>query len=138
MTNTEAIMGFVHLVVSADGEVKAKELELINKMLLVEKLSAKNAQDLLLPFKTIDKELVFANSIKGFKKSDKASQIKFIAWLCVIANADGFMDQEEWGVIYRIYHKELGLQTNEVMDKQKEINRDILNKSVSFGIKVND
>jgi len=39
----------------------------------------------------------------------------------VIANADGFMDKSEWHFIYNLYHRELSLQLDEVMKKQKEL-----------------
>jgi len=139
MVRADTILGLVHLVANADGEVKEKELELVNKMIQVESLSDKDASILLSKFKDKDSGKLFDDCIKDLKKADRVTQINFLAWLCVIANADGFMDQEEWALIYRVYHKELNLETNEVMNRQKEINRSILNKSnVSFGIKVND
>lgn len=139
MVRAETILGLVHLVVNADGEVKEKELELVNKMIQVESLSDKDASVLLNKFKDKDTSKLFDDCIKDLKKTDKVTQINFLAWLCVIANADGFMDQEEWALIYRVYHKELNLETNEVMNRQKEINKTILNKNnVSFGIKVNN
>lgn len=139
MVRADTILGLVHLVANADGEVKEKELELVNKMIQVESLSDKDASSLLSKFKDKDSGKLFDDCIKDLKKADRLTQINFLAWLCVIANADGFMDQEEWALIYRVYHKELNLETNEVMNRQKEINRSILNKSnVSFGIKVND
>lgn len=139
MVRAETILGLVHLVVNADGEVKDKELELVNKMIQVESLSHKDASVLLSQFKDKDTSKLFDDCIKDLKKADRVTQINFLAWLCVIANADGFMDQEEWALIYRVYHKELNLETNEVMNRQKDINKTILNKNnVSFGIKVNN
>lgn len=139
MVRADTILGLVHLVANADGEVKEKELELVNKMIQVESLSDKDASILLSKFKDKDSGKLLDDCIKDLKKTDKLTQINFLAWLCVIANADGFMDQEEWALIYKVYHKELNLETNEVMNRQKEINRSILNKNnVSFGIKVND
>lgn len=139
MVRAETILGLVHLVVNADGEVKEKELELVNRMIHVESLSDKDASDLLNKFKGKDAAKLLDDCIRDLRKTDKVTQINFLAWLCVIANADGFMDQEEWSLIYRVYHKELNLETNEVMNRQKEINKTILNKNnVSFGIKVND
>jgi hypothetical protein len=41
----------------------------------------------------------------------------------VLANADGFMDRNEWQLIYQIYHKELALPLSEIFTVQKELNR---------------
>jgi hypothetical protein len=39
-----------------------------------------------------------------------------------MANADGFMDKSEWQFIYKIYHKELHLPLDDIMEVQKELN----------------
>ena len=46
-----------------------------------------------------------------------------MAWLCVVANADGFMDKAEWHFIYDIYHKSLNLPLDEIMVVQKQLNQ---------------
>jgi len=51
--------------------------------------------------------------------------------MCVVANADGFMDRAEWQLIYKIYHKELGLPLNEIFSVQKELNKLIWGTSMS-------
>jgi uncharacterized tellurite resistance protein B-like protein len=54
---------------------------------------------------------------------DRNLQIRIVAWLCVVANGDGFMDKTEWQLIYTIYHKELNLPLEEIFKVQKELNR---------------
>ena len=59
--------------------------------------------------------------------------------MCVIANSDGFMDKEEWILIYKIYHTELKLSLDEVLKIQKELNMLVHGRSFgSLGVKVND
>jgi hypothetical protein len=50
----------------------------------------------------------------------------------VIANADGFMDKTEWQFIYKVYHKELGLNLDEIMKTQKELIALTLKKPAMF------
>ncbi len=64
-----------------------------------------------------------AEGIQGLKKLNVQTQIRCIAWLCVIANADGFMDREEWALIYKIYQTELNLKLDDVMNIQKSLNK---------------
>src|SRR5258706_15962227 len=86
-----------------------------------------------------DATQLLAASIGALKKLDRKQQIRCIAWMCVIANSDGFMDKEEWSLIYKIYNGELGLTLNEIMETQKELNKSLFGSSFqSFGIKVND
>ena len=57
--------------------------------------------------------------------NDHRFGIRCIAWLCVLANADGFMDRAEWQFIYKIYHRELQLPLDVIMGVQKELMRKI-------------
>jgi hypothetical protein len=68
--------------------------------------------------------------LHGIRKLEQLQQIRIIAWLCVIANADGFMDRAEWQLIYTIYHKELDLPLSEIFAVQKELNRLIWEKNL--------
>jgi hypothetical protein len=69
--------------------------------------------------------------ITSMRMLTREEQIQCIAWLCVIANADGFMDKTEWQVIYRIYYKEHQLPLDEIMQMQKTLNRLLLRKHFS-------
>ena len=62
-------------------------------------------------------------SLSDLRKLSKEQQIRCIAWMCVIANADGFMDRKEWQFIYKIYHKELNISLDEIMKVQNELIR---------------
>ena len=87
--------------------------------------------------KAKDKTALQLECIAGLRKLDSKLQIRCIAWLCVIANADGFMDKEEWILIYRLYHTELKLSLDDVFKTQKELNMIIHGRSShSFGVKV--
>jgi hypothetical protein len=80
---------------------------------------------------------IYNECLVGLKKLNAIQQIRSIAWLCVIANSDGFMDKEEWILIYKIYHTELKLSLDEIMKTQKELNKIIHGKSFqSLGVRV--
>jgi uncharacterized tellurite resistance protein B-like protein len=126
-------------VVYADGNVNEKEVSLGKKMMNMEGLEEKYFEETLEALKSKDKNSIFTQCIAGLKKMDKKAQIKCIAWLCVIANGDGFMDKEEWTLIYKIYNTELGLSLPEIMEAQKELNKILFGSSFqSMGVKVND
>ena len=50
--------------------------------------------------------------------------------MCVLANSDGFMDKAEWQFIYKIYHKELNLPLDSIMEVQKELAKHTRDNSV--------
>jgi hypothetical protein len=73
--------------------------------------------------KSKDKSVLYTDALLELKKLEMKDQIRIIAWMCVVANADGFMDKNEWQLIYKIYHKELALVLSEIFSVQKELNR---------------
>lgn len=131
------ISSLYFLLVHADGKVSEKEILRGQQMMLAEEIDE-------VKFNLISERLKFRNHndilsecILSLKKLDLKSQIRCIAWLCVIANADGFMDKKEWMLIYRIYQSELNLSLDDIMAVQRDLNKVIHGKSFfSLGVAV--
>lgn len=131
------ISGLYYLLIGADGQVNEKELLLGKMMAAAEGLEEAKFISTIEKFKSVDKTLLYNNCLAGLRKLDKERQIRCVAWLCVIANADGFMDKQEWVFIYKIYHNELHVSLDDVMKTQRELNKILHGKDFwSFGVKV--
>jgi uncharacterized tellurite resistance protein B-like protein len=130
MNYNSVIMNLYFLLVYTDGGVNQKEIAAANEMIQAEGISTDefNVQMQLLQSK--DRNQLYSECLLGLRKLDQAQQIRIVAWLCVIANADGFMDRAEWQLIYTIYHKELDLPLSEIFAVQKELNRLIWEKNL--------
>jgi len=111
------------LLTYADGEVHKKEVEMGEKMLWHESINSNNFDEDVKFLITQDRDKILDECITELKSFDKNDQINCLAWMCLIANADGFMDKNEWQLIYNFYHKHLGLELNEVMKRQKELHQ---------------
>ncbi|MEM7108114.1 MAG: TerB family tellurite resistance protein [Bacteroidota bacterium] len=125
MMKTESmntIVELFYLVVIADGTVDPKELALGKRMARLEGFDANRFEDEMVQLIENPKD-VYVNCILGLKKLSKESQINFLAWMCLIANADGFMHNAEWDLIYKIYHKELKLDRQAILDHQFKLNQ---------------
>ena len=132
------LINLYYLVIYADGKVNDKEVVLGKQMARTEGMDEGAFSKTLGDLKSKDPNSLYTESIAALKKLDSKTQVRCIAWLCVIANGDGFMDKEEWTFIYKIYHTDLGLQLNEVMETQKELNQIIYGKAFqSIGVRVN-
>lgn len=137
MDYRETITGLYYLLICADGTVNEKELLLGKKMIVAEGFDEQKFEASVNNFKTKDKTLLYNDCVDGLKKLDKQKQIRCISWMCVIANSDGFMDKEEWVLIYKIYNAELGLSLDDIMKTQKELNKILHGKEfLSFGVKM--
>lgn len=112
-----------YILIFADGHVNDHERASGKWLAKVEGIDFEEFSVQLELLKSRDASVLLTDSIKALKKLSRNEQIRIIAWLCVIANGDGFMDRSEWQTIYRIYHKELNLPLEEIFKVQKEINR---------------
>jgi uncharacterized tellurite resistance protein B-like protein len=117
------------LLIYADGTVHDREIYTAKHMVKAEAMhEVQFIADLEL-LKSKDKEILFSECMEAMKKLEHNLQIRMVAWLCVIANADGFMDRAEWQLIYRIYHKEISLPLHDIFEVQKELNKIIWEQS---------
>jgi uncharacterized tellurite resistance protein B-like protein len=111
------------LLIHADGIVNDKELASARQMMRIEELHEEEFDVQVKLLKTRSTNTVYFESITALRKLDKKQQIRIVAWLCVVANADGFMDRTEWQLIYKIYHRELQLPLNDIFTEQRRLNK---------------
>jgi uncharacterized tellurite resistance protein B-like protein len=123
MNYNSIITNLFYMLVNADGKINEKEIALGEQMISSEGIRVGEFNFQMDAAKKKNKSVLLTESIMGLKSLVRQRQIRVIAWLCVVANADGFMDRTEWQFIYNIYHKELALPLDEIMKVQKELSR---------------
>jgi len=121
MNHKPTLIKLYHLLINADGHVNEKEVTTGKQMTKVEGINEFEFDHLIDSLKKRNPRIVYSECVEELKKLNPAMQVRCIAWLSVIANADGFMDRTEWHFIYQLYHKELSLRLDDVMKKQKEL-----------------
>jgi uncharacterized tellurite resistance protein B-like protein len=122
MNYKAAVTQLYFLLIHTDGKVNQGEIALGKKMIEAESISEPEFTSKLELFRGMDAATVYKQCIANLRTLQTKQQIRCIAWLCVMANADGFMDKSEWQFIYKIYHKELHLPLDDIMEVQKELN----------------
>ncbi len=121
MNHKPTLIKLYHLLVSADGKINEKELVAGKQMIKAEGINEFEFDRIMASLQNRYANVVYSECLEELKKFGRETQIRCMAWLSLIANADGFMDKNEWHFIYNLYHKELSLQLDEVMKKQKEL-----------------
>jgi uncharacterized tellurite resistance protein B-like protein len=111
------------ILIYADGKVNEHELATGRHIVKTESLKEEEFRVQIEMLKSLQPNIILADCIQGLKKLSRKQQIRIVAWLCVVANGDGFMDKAEWELIYRIYNKELNLPLEEIFKVQKELTR---------------
>ena len=112
-----------HLMVRVDNSINEKELTIGKQMISIEGFSEVEFNNQLEKLKKAEPGFVYNDCVKDIKRLERVQQIRCIAWMCVIANADGFMDKTEWQFIYKIYHRELQIPLDDIMKVQNELIR---------------
>ncbi len=111
------------MLIYSDGKVNHGEVSLGKKMIQAEGIGELEFNNQLESLKGREISAIYKECLADLKRLKPELQIRCIAWMCVLANSDGFMDRAEWQFIYKIYHKELHLPLDEIMELQKELNR---------------
>ena len=111
------------ILIYADGKVNDHELISGRQIVNAEKIAEEEFNVQMVLLKSKDPAALLIECIKELKKLNRRDQIRIIAWLCVVANGDGYMDKAEWQLIYKIYNKELSLPLEEIFVVQKELSR---------------
>ena len=131
MTYKTILTQLYFILINADGHVNEHEWSSGKNLVAAEGLEEGEFRIQLELLKSESRPLLLEECIKSLKKLDRNRQIRMIAWLCVVANGDGFMDRSEWQLIYKIYHKELHLPLEEIFKVQKELNRQSREKTLA-------
>lgn len=120
------------LIVYADNFVHDREIFLAKNLSLM----AGFESDLADGFKSLtayDRYQLLEESIAELKTLPKEIQTQMVAQLCIVANADGFMDKDEWQLIYNIYHSELKLRLDDVLRVQRQFVAEMKVKQLFLG-----
>ncbi|MDH5367881.1 MAG: hypothetical protein OEW67_12920 [Cyclobacteriaceae bacterium] len=110
-----------YLLIHADDRVDKKETEMGKKLVETEELNPELFYNEIDRLENVDYKKLLPECADVLKKFEKKVQIRYIAWMCIIANSDGFMDKEEWKLIYQLYHNQLKLPLDAIMEEQKVI-----------------
>ena len=70
-------------------------------------------------------EDLFQKTVSSLKELQWNEQILCMAWLCVVANYEGNISEQDWRLIFNIYHKELPLPLREIIKTQNWLTRQI-------------
>ena len=125
MNFNSIVVRLYYILIQSDGKVNDAEIALGKRMIEAERISEFEFNYMLNALKQKDIVTITRECIADLKRSKRELQIRAIAWMCVLANSDGFMDKTEWQFIYKIYHKELNLPLDAVMEVQKELARKV-------------
>ncbi|HBH24429.1 MAG TPA: hypothetical protein DDY13_13525 [Cytophagales bacterium] len=115
----KGLIALYYLLIHADGKISDREVQMGTLMQKAEDIEIDFFEEIMKQSENIDNETLLKNSIVLLNTCSYEQKVRSIAWLSVIANSDGFMDREEWSLIYRIYNNELKVSLDDILECQK-------------------
>ncbi|GEM_PF-859192 len=117
----EGLINLYHLMIHADGKISDREIHMGEIMCKYENIDKELFERELELANQMSFDDVYKKCLNALKACDHEFNVKCIAWMSLIANSDGFMSTEEWGIIYKLYAYELHLDLKEILDYQKSL-----------------
>jgi len=117
----EGLINLYYLLIHADGKVSEKEIRMGEIMCSYEKIDKEIFKHKIETAHQLKKGDVYKMCVKALKNCEHEFNVKCIAWMSLIANSDGFMSSEEWGLIYKLYAYELQIDLKEILIYQKSL-----------------
>jgi hypothetical protein len=115
-----------HLVVQADNDISESEIEVGKKIFKIEGLEQRVLDQELHSNPILDKKIGLVECIEALKTMERAVQIRCIAWMCVVADIDWDIDEDEWAMIYDLYATSLNLPLSEIVYVQAALTKSLL------------
>lgn len=109
-----------YYVVIVDGKVDPKELTFGSDMILKEDIHREDFDDLLDSFASVPQEEVKSSLTEEIKLLSKKEQIKIIAYMSSLADADGITDVSEKDTIHDLCYK-LAIEFKEVINARHRL-----------------
>ncbi len=131
MNFKEVLTKLYFILICSDGNINEKEVSYGRRMVEAEGIDENYFFSQIKLLEVNNQHELLPEAIVNLKKLNRDEQIRCIAWLCIIANSDGFMDKAEWQMIYRLYHKELQLPLDEIMKVQKTLAQSVYRNTSS-------
>jgi uncharacterized tellurite resistance protein B-like protein len=121
MKHLSVLAKLYYVLIHADTRTSEREMSIGRQMVRHEGFSESGFNKEVAALEGKSPDAIYKEIVTGLKRLDMPLQIRCIAWMCIIANADGFMDKKEWQLIYKLYHKDLGLPLDQIMKAQNEL-----------------
>ena len=119
----DGLITLYYLLIHADGKVSDREIQMGEIMRKHEEIDEIDFKFYLDQASKETKALLLDRCINALQKCSHEFRVKCVAWMSLIANSDGFMDPDEWKMIYNIYANELHLDLEEILSYQKNLPR---------------
>ena len=113
---TESTLSLCYLIGNTNGDMTHFETRMYEFIKHEENIPEEVAGLILDKITAMSHEYILEKGIQALSQCKKTDQVKCLAWMNKIANADGCLADQEWSIIYQVYHRELNLTLEEILE----------------------
>lgn len=113
---TESTLSLCYLIGNTSGNMTHFETRMYEFIKHEENISEEVADLILSEIGSRSHEYILDKGIQALSQCEKPDQVKCLAWMNKIANADGYLADQEWSIIYEVYNKELNIKLEEILE----------------------
>lgn len=122
----EGLSSLYFLLICADNVIDPREVRMGKNMLRIEDIGEDWFFEQIDLYSNMSKKGVYDFCLKALRRCDQEHQLRCIAWMSLIARADGVRSQEELDLIYRIYHDEFHLPMDSILEVLGQIQEKVI------------
>ena len=113
---TESTLSLCYLIGNTNGNMTHFETRMYEFIKHEENITEEVADLIVGEIETMSHEYILERGIQALNQCEKTDQVKCLAWMNKIANADGYLADHEWSIIYQVYSKELNITLKEILE----------------------
>ncbi|MCG8319808.1 MAG: hypothetical protein MI921_09930 [Cytophagales bacterium] len=113
---TESTLSLCYLIGNTNGNMTHFETRMYEFIKHKENISEHVADLILNEIESMSHKYILERGVRALSQCEKPEQVKCLAWMNKIANADGYLGDQEWSIIYQVYNKELDITLEEILD----------------------
>lgn len=113
---TESTLSLCYLIGNTSGDMNHFETRMYEFIKHEENISEEVADLILSEIGSMSHEYILDRGIEALNQCEKTDQVKCLAWMNKIANADGYLADQEWSIIYQVYNEELDITLEEILE----------------------
>lgn len=113
---TESTLSLCYLIGNTSGDMNHFETRMYEFIKHEENISEEVADLILSEIGSMSHEYILDRGIEALNQCEKTDQVKCLAWMNKIANADGCLADQEWSIIYQVYNEELDITLEEILE----------------------
>jgi len=121
----EGLTSLYFLLICADRTIDTRELDMGRKMIDIEKIDVDYFYSNIDRYSSEPDKHIYNTCIQSLKNCTETERIRSLAWMKLIANSDGDLDNKEFELIQDICINEFKLSLDQVLKGEKEIRAEL-------------